>query len=89
MSGLFFIIMGQNNAELAGKVPDSQCSYRSRSVFQGSSIRTGDGTPPWMLYQEVGATPSSTATAHCGLGVGALKGSSFSSRDDKDLDPVA
>ena len=81
MSGLLFIIMGQNNAELAVKVSDSQCSYRVRGVFQGSNIRMGDGTPPWMLYQEVGATPSSMATTHCVLAVGARKGSSFSTQD--------
>ena len=81
MSGLLFIIMGQKNAELAGKVPDSQCPYCARSVVQGSNIRTGDGTPLWMLYQEVGATPSNMPTARCALGVGALKDLSFSTRD--------
>ena len=81
MSGLLFIIMGQKNSELVGTVPDSECPFRARGVFQGSNIRTGDGTPPWMLYQEVGATPSSMASAHCALGIGALKGSTFSTRD--------
>jgi len=61
MSGLLFTIMGQKNSELAGTVPDDQCPYRARAVFQVSNIRTGDGTPPWMLYQEVEATPSSMA----------------------------
>ena len=41
MSGLIFTIMGQKNAELAGKVPDSQRPYRALGVFQGSNIRTG------------------------------------------------
>ena len=82
MSGLLFVIMGRKNSELVGTVPEDQCPYRARAVFQGSNI-TGDGTPPWMLYQEVGATPSSMASAHCALGVGALKGSKFSTRDAK------
>ena len=34
---------------------------------------TGDGTPAWMIYQESGATPSNMATAHCAMGVGALR----------------
>ena len=46
MSGLLFIIMGQKNSELVGTVPDDQCPYRARAVFQGANIRTGDGTPP-------------------------------------------
>ena len=75
--------MGQKNSELAGTVPDDQCPYRARAVFQGSNIRTGDGTPPWMLYQEVGATPSSMASAHAAMGVGALKGSKMTTRDAK------
>ena len=50
MSGLLFIIMGQKNSELVGKVPDDQCPYRARAVFQGPNIRMGDGTPPWMLF---------------------------------------
>ena len=45
MSGLVFLILGQKNAELAGKVPDSECPYHARAVFQGSKVRTGDGTP--------------------------------------------
>ena len=73
MSGLLVIMMGQKNSELVGKVPDDQCPFRARAVFQGLNIRTGDGTPPWMLYQEVGATPSNMASAHCALGVGAPK----------------
>ena len=83
MSALLFIIMGQKNSELAGTVPEDQCPFRARAVFQGSNIRTGDGTPAWMLYQEVGATPSSMATALCAMAVGALKGSSISTRDAK------
>ena len=36
-----------------------------------------------MLYQEVGATRSSMASAHAALGVGALKGSKMTTRDAK------
>ena len=75
--------MGQKNSELVGKVPEDQCPYRARAVSQGSNTRTGGGTPPWMLYQEVGATPSSMASAQCSLWVGALKKSSISARDAK------
>ena len=57
ISGLLFLIMGQKNAEFADTVPQDQCPFRARAVFQGSNIRIGDGTPPWMLYQEVSATP--------------------------------
>ena len=49
-SGLVFSILGQKNAELAGKVADRECPYPARAVFQGSNVRTGDGTPAWMLY---------------------------------------
>jgi hypothetical protein len=83
MSGLLFIIMGQKNSELVGTVPADQCPFRARAVFQGSNIRTGDGTPPLMLYQEVGAAPSNMATAHCVMGVGALQGCFTSTRDAK------
>ena len=83
MSGLLFIIMGQKKSELVGKVPEDQCPYRARAVFQGSNIRTGDGTLLRMLYQGVGATPGSMASAHYALGVGALEGSKFSTRDAK------
>lgn len=83
MSGLLFMTMGQKNSELVGKVPDDECPFRARAVLQGSNIRMGDGTPPWMLYQEVGATPSNMASAHCALGIGAIKKSGFSTRDAK------
>ena len=35
MSGLLFIIMGQKNSELVGKVPDDQCPFRACAVFKG------------------------------------------------------
>ena len=50
-------------------------------VFQGSNVRTGDGTPAWMLYQEVGATPTSFATTQAAMAASALKGSRASLRD--------
>ena len=80
---LILIIMGQKNAELAGTVTEDQCPLRARAVFQGSNVFTGGGTPAWMLYQESGATPSNMATAHCAMGVGALKGSEATTRDAK------
>ena len=83
MCGLIFLIMGQKNAELVGTVPDDQCPFRCRAVFQGSNVFTGDGTPAWMIYQEAGATPSNMATAHCAMGVGALKGSTITTADAK------
>ena len=83
MCGLIFIIMGQKNAEMVGTIPDSECPFRARAVFQGSNVFTGDGTPAWMIYQESGATPSNMATAHGAMGVGALKGSKASTRDAK------
>ena len=43
----------------------------------------GDRTPPWMQYQEIGATLSSMGSAHCALGVGALKKSKMSTIDAK------
>ena len=45
LCGLIFLIMGQKNAELVGTVPDAQCPFRCRAVFQGSNVFTGDGTP--------------------------------------------
>ena len=52
MVGLLFLIMGQKNTELDVGLDedDPNCPYRSRGVFQGSNIRTGDATPAWMLY---------------------------------------
>ena len=56
MVGLLFLIMGQKHSELDSglDVEDPNCPFRARAVFQGSNVRTGDGTPAWMLYQEVG-----------------------------------
>ena len=83
MCGLLFLIMGQKNAELDSGLDDDDpnCPFRCRAVFQGSNVRTGDGTPAWMLYQEVGATPSSFATTQAAMAVGALKGSRATTRD--------
>ncbi|MHC4950810.1 MAG: reverse transcriptase domain-containing protein, partial [Planctomycetota bacterium] len=83
MVGLLFIIMGLKNAELAGTSQAELAILKARAVFQGSNIRTGDGTPAHLLYQEVGATPSNLATAHCAIGAGALKGSRATTRDVK------
>ena len=77
------MIMGQKNAELdTGRdIEDPNCPYRARAVFQGSDVQTGDNTPAWMLYQEVGATPSSMASTQMFLACGALKGSRSTTRD--------
>ena len=83
MCGLIFLIMGQKKAELVGTVPDNQCLFRFRAVFQGFYVLTGDGTLACMIYQEAGATPSNMATAHCAMGVGALKGSTVTTADAK------
>ena len=83
MLGLLFLIMGQKHAELdpgTGE-DDPSCPFRCRGVFQGSNVRTGDGTPAWMLYQEVGATPSTMACTQLAMACGALKGSRSSTRD--------
>ena len=80
---LVFIIMGQKNVKMVVSIPDSECPFRARAVFQGSNVFTGDGTPAWMAYQEAGATPSNMATAHCAMGDGALKGSRATTRDAK------
>ena len=83
MVGLLFLIMGQKHAELdnGSGFDDPACPFRCRAVFQGSNVRTGDGTPAWMLYQEVGATPSSMACTQMAMACGALKGSRSSTRD--------
>jgi hypothetical protein len=83
MVGLLFLIMGQKHAELdtGSDIEDPNCPFRARAVFQGSNVRTGDGTPAWMLYQEVGATPSSMASTQLALACGALKGSRATTRD--------
>ena len=83
MVGLLFLIMGQKHSELDSglDVEDPNCPFRARAVFQGSNVRTGDGTPAWMLYQEVGATPSSMACTQTALACGALKGSRATTRD--------
>jgi hypothetical protein len=83
MVGLLFLIMGQKHAELdtGSDIEDPNCPFRARAVFQGSNVRTGDGTPAWMLYQEVGATPSSMASTQMALACGALKGSRATTRD--------
>ena len=83
MVGFLFVIMGQKNAELdTGRdIEDPNCPYRARAVFQGSNVQTGDNTPAWMLYQEVGATPSSMASTQVALACGALKGSRSTTRD--------
>ena len=85
MVGLLFLIMGQKNAELAAGLAedDPACPLRCRGVFQGSNVKTGDGTPAWMVYQEVGATPSSMATAQMAIAAGVLKGSRPTTRDAK------
>ena len=83
MLGLLFLIMGQKHAELdpgTGE-DDPSCPFRCRGVFQGSNVRTGDGTPAWMLYQEIGATPSTMACTQLAMACGALKGSRSSTRD--------
>ena len=83
MVGLLFLIMGQKNAELdtGGDIEDRNCPYRARAVFQGSNVQTGDNTPVWMLYQEVGATPSCMASTQMPLACGALQGSRATTRD--------
>ena len=85
MVGLLFLIMGQKNAELDSglDVDDPSCPFRCRGVFQGSNVRTGDGTPAWLLYQEVGATPSSMSSTQAAIAAGVLKGSRASTRDAK------
>ena len=47
MVGLLFLIMGQKHAELdtGADIEDPNCPFRARAVFQGSNVRTGDGTP--------------------------------------------
>jgi len=56
MVGLLFLIMGQKHSELDSglDIEDPNCPFRARAVFQGSNVRTGDGTPAWMLYQQIG-----------------------------------
>ena len=81
MVGLLFIIMGLKNAELVGTPQEIEAILKARAVFQGSNIRTGDGTPAHLLYQEVGACPSNMTTAHCAIAAGALKGSRATTRD--------
>ena len=49
MCGLVFLIMGQKKAELVGTVPNNQCTFRCRAVFQGPHVFTGDSTPAWMI----------------------------------------
>ena len=83
MVGLLFIIMGLKNAELLNTAQADLAILKARAVFQGSNIKTGDGTPAHLLYQEVGATPSNLATAHCAIGAGVLKGSRATTRDVK------
>ena len=81
MVGLLFIIMGSKNAELINTPQADLAMIKARAVFQGSNVKTGDGTPAHLLYQEVGATPSNLATVHCAIGAGVLKGSWATTRD--------
>ena len=85
MVGLLFLIMGQKNAELDTglDIEDPNCPFRCRGVFQGSNVKTGDGSPAWLLYQEVGATPSSMSSTQAAIATGVLKGSRPTTRDAK------
>ena len=77
------LIMGQKHAELdnGSGADDPFCPFRCRRDFQGSNVRTGEGTPAWMLYQEVWATPSTMA--QMAMACGALKGLRASTRDGR------
>jgi len=76
--------MGQKNAELVsldGTFDEPLCLTKARAVFQGNNTQLGDGSPAYLLFQEVGATPSSYATAKCAMGVRVLKRARTTTRD--------
>lgn len=82
-SGRLFLIMEQKNAELVApsKDTESDCLMKARCVFQGSDIRTGDGTPAHELFQEVGATPCTMVSCKISNAIAALKGHKMTQRD--------
>ena len=66
--------MGLTSAELTSTSQEELAILKARELCQGSNIRTDDGSPSHLLFQEVEATPSNTTTAHCAIAAVALKG---------------
>ena len=77
MVGIVFPIMGQKSAE----VLDEEITMKTRAVFQGNFIQTGDGSPAHEIFQEVGATPCNMVNARTSAACAALKGHRASLRD--------